>query len=146
MSLSIHNTTDWPAARLLPYGAEITAAMHKLVARFPRDVTVVQLGQEVLAGKKQLWLIMDGEKFVSFVLTEIQINEATGAKTLVIPSFAGDEAIATMPLIAELHRFGRENDCTEARILARKGWTKALLDQGYRTDVSLFRKSLEETP
>jgi hypothetical protein len=85
MNLSIHNTTDWPAEKIMSYGAEVTAAMRKLVERFPRDVTVLHLAQEIIAGKKQLWLIMDGEKFVSFVLTEIQINEATGAKTLVIP-------------------------------------------------------------
>lgn len=141
--LTIHNTTDWPEEKLMPYGREITKAMHKLAARFPREVTVQHLAQEIIAGKKQLWLIMDGERFVSFVLTEIQTNDATGAKTLLIPSFAGDEGISTVPLIVELEKWGIENGCTESRTLGRKGWTKPMAEQGYKVDVVLFRKPLE---
>lgn len=142
MSLSVHNTTGWPAEKLLPYGAEITAAMRKLVERFPRDVTVLHLAQECLAGKKQLWLIMDDDKFVSFVLTEIQVNEATGAKNLLIASLAGDEGAATVPLGIELEKWGIENGCTEARTLARKGWTKPLEKHGYKMDMVLFKKPI----
>lgn len=145
MSLSVHNTTYWPAEKLLPYGAEITQAMRKLVDRFPREITVLHLAQEIIAGKKQLWLVMDGEKFVSFVLTEIQTNDATGAKTLHIASLAGDEGTDTVPLGIELEKWGIENGCTEARTLARKGWTKPLLEHGYKTDMVLFRKPLGET-
>lgn len=145
MSLSVHNTVDWPAEKLLPYGAEITKAMRKLVDKFPREVTVLHLAQEIIAGKKQLWLIMDGEKFVSFVLTEIQTNDATGLKSLLIPSLAGDEGASTVPLVCELEKWGIENGCTEARTLARKGWTKPLAEQGYKPDVVLFRKPLEGT-
>lgn len=144
MSLSVHNTVDWPAEKLLPYGAEITAAMRKLVDRFPRDVTVLHLAQEIIAGKKQLWLILDGEKFVSFVLTAIETNEATGLKSLLIPTLAGDEGIETVPLGVELEKWGIENGCTEVRTLARKGWTKSLIAHGYKPDVQLFRKPLGE--
>jgi hypothetical protein len=145
MALSVHNTTDWPAERLLPYGAEITKAMHKLVNRFPRDITVVHLAREIIAGKKQLWLIMDGEKFVSFVLTEIQINEATGVKNLLIASLAGEEGASTVPLGVELEKWGIENGCTEARTLARKGWTRPLEQNGYKMDMVLFRKPIGGT-
>ncbi|TIO15631.1 MAG: hypothetical protein E5X86_19880 [Mesorhizobium sp.] len=143
MTLAIHNTTTWPEEKLLAYGREITAAMRKFVERFPREVTIQYLAQEIIAGKKQLWLIMDGERFVSFVLTEIQTNDATGAKTLLIPSFAGDEGTSTVPLIVELENWGIENGCTEARTLGRKGWTKPMAEQGYRMDAVLFRKPLE---
>jgi hypothetical protein len=145
MALSVHNTTDWPAERLLPYGAEITKAMHKLVNRFPRDITVVHLAREIIAGKKQLWLIMDGEKFVSFVLTEIQINEATGVKNLLIASLAGEEGASTVPLGVELEKWGIENGCTEVRTLARKGWTRPLEQNGYKMDMVLFRKPIGGT-
>jgi hypothetical protein len=142
MALSVHNTTSWPAEKLLPYGADITKAMRKLVDRFPRDITVLHLAQEIIAGKKQLWLILEGEKFVSFVLTEIQINDATGLKNLLVVSLAGDEGAATVPLGIELEKWGIENGCTEARTLARKGWTRPLLAHGYKEHMVLFRKPI----
>lgn len=145
MSLSVHNTVDWPAEKLLPYGKEITAAMHKLVARFPREITVQYLAQEIILGRKQLWLIMEGEKFVSFALTEIQTNDATGAKTLQMHSVAGDEGASTVPLISELEKYGMACGCTEGRMLARKGWTKPLGEQGYKEHLILFRKTLVRT-
>lgn len=144
MSLSVHNTTTWPAEKLLPYGAQITAAMRKLVDRFPREITVLHLAQEIITGKKQLWLIMDDEKFVSIVLTEIQINDATGAKNLHIASLAGDEGASTVPLGVELEKWGIENGCTEARTLAREGWTKPLLKHGYKKRMVLFCKPIGE--
>jgi hypothetical protein len=143
MSLTIHNTTDWPAEKLLPYGAEITKAMHKLAARFPREVTVIHLAQEIIAGKKQLWLIMDGEKFVSFVLTEIQTNDATGKKTLFVPSLAGEDGIESVPLIAALEEWGRENGCDESAVFGRTGWKRSLAKEGYTMEMALFRKPLE---
>jgi hypothetical protein len=142
MSLSVHNTTDWPADRLLPYGREITAAMHKLAARFPREVSVPHLAQEIISGKRQLFLILDGERFVSFVLTEIQTNDATGVKTLVIPSFAGEEGASTVHLIGELEAWGRENGCDESLIFGRMGWKKPLAAEGYKMDMCLFRKKI----
>lgn len=142
--MEVHNTTDWPAERLLPYGREITAAMRKLAERFPREVTVPHLAQEIISGKRQLWLILEGEKFVSFVLTEIEVNPATGAKSLLIPSFAGDEGAGTVPLVTALEEWGRQNGCTEARTLARHGWKRPLAEQGYKSDLMVFRKPLTE--
>lgn len=142
MTLSVHNTVNWPAEKFLPYGPAITAAMHKLADRFPREVSVQHLAQEIMTGKRQLWLIMDGERFVSFVLTEIQTNDANGLKTMVIPSFAGEEGAATVHLIGELEKWGRENGCDEAIIYGRAGWKRSVGEQGYKPDMTIYRKAL----
>ena len=140
--MDVFNTIDWPAEKLLPYGREITRAMRKLVERFPREVTLQHLAQEILNGSRQLWLIMDGDKFISFVLTEIKVNQATGLKTLLIPSFAGEEGAGTVHLIGKLEAWGRENGCDESVIYGRDGWRRPLSAQGYHKDMAIFRKAL----
>lgn len=136
-------TTDWTFEQLAPYTKQITAAIHKLRDRFPRDVVPAHLVGEIERGKRQLWLILtDDDEFVSFVLTEIQTADATGLKTMIIPSFAGEEGAATVHLIGELERWGKEQGCDEAMVYGRLGWKRPLAAEGYKMDMTTFRKAL----
>lgn len=141
MTLSIHNTIDWPAEKLLPYGPEITAAMKKLRDKFPREVDIPTLHQEIIAGKRQLWLVLRGDEFVSFVLTSIQ-TEPTQHKTLFIPSAAGEDGLASVHLIKHLEEWGRENGCDMSVVYGVWGWKRALAEEGYEMDTVLFKKAL----
>src|SRR5262249_52510871 len=106
--MKVELTSNWSAEKFAPYGAAVTAAMRKLAERVPREVTVEQLARDVVDGKRQLWLVLDdGDRFVAFVLTEVQVNDATGLKTLVIPSFAGEEGASTVPLIGAIEAWGK---------------------------------------
>lgn len=141
--MKVVNTSGWPFERIASYGKEITSAFHKLRDRFPREVTVEHLMREIMQGRRVLWLILtDDDAFVSFVLTMVQVNEATGVKTLWIPSFAGDEGAATVPLIGALEEWGRQQGCDEAQILGRWGWKRSLAGAGYEIDQVIFRKPL----
>ena len=143
--MKVELTSSWSPERFGPYGPAVTAAMRKLAERFPREVRTEHLAQEVISGKRQLWLILDDDdRFVSFVLTEIQVNDATGLKTLVIPSFAGDEGAATVPMIGALEDWALEQDCDEAMVWGRLGWKKALAREGYGLDVAIYRKPLRQ--
>jgi hypothetical protein len=141
--MKVELTTDWSPERFAPYGPAVTGAMRKLAERFPREVTIEHLAREIISGKRQLWLILDDDdRFVSFVLTEIQLNDATGRKTLVIPSFAGEEGASTVHLVERLEAFGREQGCDTAMVWGRLGWKKPLAGQGYGLDLAIFRKPL----
>lgn len=142
--MRVELTTTWPRERILAYGPQLTAAMRKLQDRFPREVTVDNLFQEIQTGRRQLWIILDDDdRFVSFVLTNIQTNEATGLKTLLIPSFAGTEGATTVPLIGALEAWGREQGCDEAQVYGRRGWKPALAKEGYALDLAIYRKTLK---
>lgn len=140
--MRIVNTEDWPWERLAPYGAEITAAMKKLVDRFPKDVTVESLAQECLTGHKQLWLILDGDRFVSFAITELRSVDATGHRMVSITSFAGEEGESTVPLISEIEAWAKDRGAMEATIIGRMGWKRSVATQGYKIDAVLYRKPL----
>ena len=142
--MKVELTTGWPWEKIASYGPEITAAMKKLEARFPREVTVQQLYKDIQDGKRQLWLIMEDDgRFLSFVLTNIQTNEGTGLKTLVIPSLAGDEGEGAVPLIAELEKWGKSQGCGESLVYGRYGWKRSLAKEGYDMHMAVFRKPLE---
>jgi hypothetical protein len=142
MSLEIHNTQDWEPERVLRYGAEITEAFRKMQARFPREVTVKSLAEDAMSGRQVLWLILDGEEFRSFVMTEIKHTPATDLKSVFITSLAGDDGIDAVPLISAIEEWGREQGATQTVIVGRMGWKRPLAKEGYTMDAVVFRKEL----
>lgn len=142
MTLSIHNTTDWPFERVAGYGQQITAAFKKLVERFPKDITIKSLADEVMSGRQQLWLILEGDEFRSFLTTEIKTNEYTGHKSVHLINLAGEGGLDVVPLIEEVERWAESLGAAEVIPVCRAGFRKPLEKLGYRMDVSLFRKEI----
>lgn len=142
MTLSIHLTTEWPFEKVAAYGREITAAMKKLVERFPEDLTLESMAEEIISGKLQLWLILDGEEFKAFVTSEIKVNEATGHKTVQLMELAGDGGVDLVPMIADIEKWAIEIGAHELTPLGRDGWRKPLAKAGYRPKLTLYSKDL----
>lgn len=142
MTLSIHLTTEWPFERVAAYGRDITAAMKKLVERFPEDLTLESMAEEIISGKLQLWLILDGEEFKAFVTSEIKVNEATGHKTVQLMELAGDGGVDLVPLISDIEKWAIEIGAHELTPLGRDGWRKPLAKAGYRPKLTLYSKDL----
>lgn len=143
MTLSIHLTTDWPFERVARYGKDITAAMKKLVERYPTDLTLESMAEEIISGKLQLWLILDGEEFKAFVTSEIKVNEATGHKTVQLMELAGDGGVDLVPLIADIEEWAVGIGAHELTPLGRDGWRKPLAKAGYRPKLTLYSKDLK---
>lgn len=144
MTLSIHLTTDWPFERVARYGKEITTAMKKLVERYPNDLTLESMAEEVISGKLQLWLILDDEEFKAFVTSEIKVNEATGRKTVQLMELAGDGGVDLVPMIDDIEAWAREIGAHELMPLGRDGWRKPLAKAGYRPKLTLYSKDLTD--
>ena len=49
--LNIELTSEWPAERIARYGPDITAALRKLVDRFPNVWTMTSLAEDIFSGK-----------------------------------------------------------------------------------------------
>jgi len=141
--LRVELTDSWSPEKFAPYGASVTAAMRKLQERFPREVTVEHLAREIIEGKRQCWLFLDDDdRFISFVLTSIEVNNANGLKTLHIPSYAGEEGAACVPLIGKIEDWARSKGCDAVLVYGRRGWKRPLAKEGYAEDMCLFRKNL----
>lgn len=143
MTLSVHCTIDWSYERVAAYGPQITAAMHKLAQRFPKDVSVAALFDEIASGARQLWLILDGDEFKSFMVSEIKNNPFTGNRSLMLTSLAGEGGEEVVSLIGDVEKWAVENEITDVIPVGRLGWKRALEKAGYKMDVCLFRKEIE---
>lgn len=142
MSLSIHLTIDWQFERVARYGREVTAAMKKLVERYPDELTLKGLAEDVISGKNQLWLILEDEDFRAFVTSEIKINQETGRRTLILSELAGEGGIDLVPMIGTIEDWARDNDIQEITPLGRDGWRKPLARAGYKPKFVLYSKDL----
>jgi len=142
MTLDIHLTTDWPFERVARYGSDITKAMKKLAERFPAHMTLDSLADDLFNGRNQLWLVLDGEKFVTFVLSEIKTNTATGHKSVILTQLAGEGGLEVVPLIGKIEEWAKEQGASEISPIGRVGWRKALAKQGYESDLVMYRKEL----
>ncbi len=142
MTLSIHLTSDWPFERVARYGKDITAAMKKLVERYPNDLTLESMAEEIISGKLQLWLILDDEEFKAFVTSEIKVNEATSHKTVQLTELAGDGGIDLVSMIDDIEKWAIDIGAHELMPLGREGWRKPLAKAGYKPKLTLYSKDL----
>lgn len=140
--MKIYNTQDWEPERVFRYGPEITAAMRKLVDRFPREVTMKSLAEDIISGRQRLWLVLEGEDFRSFVLTEFKTTPATEIKTVYITAMGGDDGVNATPLIAEIEAWAKAEGATQAKVIGRWGWKRPLAQEGYNMDAVVYRKEL----
>lgn len=142
MTYSIHNTSDWPYEKIKPYGEDITNAMKKIVARFPHDITINSLVENIASGKEQLWLILEDEKrFVAFVTSEIVITE-TGRKRLLLLELAGEGGQTLAQMIKPIEIWAKDNGIDEICPVGRLGWVKAMKKLGYKAEVVKFTKDI----
>lgn len=142
MKYRIELTRDWPAEKFEPYGPAVTAAMKKLADRFPEDVSVKGLADEILSGTRDLWLILDGEdQFVSFVATSIHVVNHTGMKVCTITSLGGDAGLDCVDdCIPTIEEWAWSQGVDMCGVEGREGWRKPLARNGYRPYAVIYRK------
>lgn len=141
VTYSVVNTQEWSWEQLAPYTRDITAAMRLLAERFPEDVTVQSLGQDIVTGLRQLWLILEGDRFVSFCLTNVRTIDATGVKVVTLTTHAGEAGIDCVPqMCAVIEAWAKEQGAQFTAAEGRRGWARALAKQGYREHAVIFRK------
>lgn len=139
--MRIVNGSEWSLDQLAPYMSRILAEMGRLAKRFPKDVTTAALFQEVLAGKRTLWLVLDGDSFVSIALSTIRTVDATGTRIATLCDLAGrDVHRYAAELCAALEQWAEQNNCPVMAVEGREGWKPLLAQYGYKPHAVLYRK------
>ena len=140
----LHLTSDWDIERVLHYGAQITSAMKKVIDRFPEDATLDSMAKDILSGAVQMWLMLDGEEFKGFVLTDVKEVEPTNYKAVRIIALGGDDGVDLCPHIEEIEKWAWENGAESVLPVGREGWKKPLSKLGYKIDRIVYRKDKPE--
>lgn len=143
MSLTIRLTTHLSTDEMAPIWADIIACLEKYVDRFP-DETVSNIIKQCANGRRQLWIIQDETgRVILTPITEITVDDATGAKTLVLAEVGGSRLRESMPLLAEIEDWAkREHGADKARLIGRDGWMRLLPRFGYQPEARIYSKGL----
>lgn len=120
----------------------VLGQMGRLADRFPGDVTMGALFSEVLAGKRTLWLVMEGETLLSIAMTTIRTVDATGQRIATLRDLAGHGVHRYAGRLCEaLETWADENHCTVREVEGREGWKPLMKEHGYRPFAVLYRKA-----
>ncbi|WP_349628729.1 hypothetical protein [Bartonella bilalgolemii] len=139
---SLHCTHQWPWEKMALYREAINAAMRKYAQRFPHDVCLKHVAEEIIGGQVQLWLILKNRtEFSAFGITKIEKTH-DGKKRVVILDLAGQGGIKLVPLIDQLEQWARTIKVDEILTLGRSGWAKMLVHHGYAINLIHYRKVL----
>lgn len=143
MSITIRLTTHLSTDEMAPIWADIIACLEKYVARFP-DETVSNIIKQCANGRRQLWIIQDETgRVILTPITEITVDDATGAKTLVLAEVGGSRLRECMPLLREIEDWAkREHGADKARLIGRDGWMRLLPRFGYQPEARIYSKGL----
>lgn len=140
MSAELHLTSNWPVERVLSYSPQITAAMKKIIERFPDDATLKSMADDVLSGAVQMWVMLDGDEFKGVVLTDFQTVPATGHKAARIVALGGVDGVDLCPHIATIEEWAWENNADCVLPVGREGWKRPLAKLGYSVERIVYRK------
>lgn len=141
-SYSIHLTDQWSWEKIARYQEAINAAMTKYVQRFPDDVCLKTVAEEIAKGQTQLWLILKNKtQFSAFGITKIEMTH-NGKKRVVILDLAGEGGLKLVKLIDEVEEWARTINADEMLILGRSGWAKMLAHHGHAINLIHYRKVL----
>ncbi len=141
--MKIALTSNMSADEMAPLWSDILACLEKYVARFP-DETISNIIAQCASGRRQLWIIQDEtEKVVLTPITEITVDDATGAKTLVLAEIGGSRLRESMPCLNEIEAWAkREHGAVKSRLIGRDGWARLLPRYGYQPEARIFSKGL----
>lgn len=113
MKYKLYNCSNWSLARLFTYKEQIGQAMEKLASRFPGDIAVPDILQDITSGRHEMWLILDEqEEFIAFLTTEFSTT-LEGKKRLNLCQLGGRGGAVLAQFLPQLEQYGRIHDASE---------------------------------
>ncbi|MBX4335271.1 hypothetical protein [Bartonella raoultii] len=141
-SYSVHLTDQWSWEKIAPYQNALNGALRKYAKRFPDDVCLATIAEEIATGKAQLWLILKNKSaFSAFAITKVEKTH-TGKKRVLLSDLAGEGGLELVKLIDKLEEWARKIHAEEIIMLGRIGWAKRLHHHGYSYNLIHYRKVL----
>jgi len=85
---------------------------------------------KVETGHAQLWLIRLRSALSGVIITEIY--DTAAGKTCALPIVGGTHLKQSLPVLADIEAWAREQGCTRLQGDGREGWVRALQSLGWR--------------
>ncbi|WP_455465841.1 hypothetical protein [Bartonella sp. B39] len=139
---SAHLTDQWSWEKIAPYKEALNTALEKYAQRFPDDVCLATITEELARGQAQLWLVLKNKtQFSAFAITKVEITH-TKKKRVVLSDLAGEGGLELVKLIDKVEQWARTINAEEMHMFGRSGWAKMLSHHGYSRNLIYYRKVL----
>ncbi|EJF74111.1 hypothetical protein HWV54_02805 [Bartonella alsatica] len=139
---SAYLTDQWSWEKIAPYQEALNAALKKYAKRFPDDVCLEMIAEEIATGQAQLWLVLKNKtQFSAFAITKVEITH-TGKKRVILSDLAGEGGLKLVKLINKVEEWARTINAEEMQMFGRSGWAKMLAHHGYSRNLIHYRKVL----
>ena len=139
--MNIVNGSELSIDQLAPYMSDILREMGRMARKYPQDITTASLFQDVLSGKKTLWLVLDGEDLVAIAMSTVRTVDDTGCRIATLLNLVGkDVAKYAADLCLTLETWADQNECSVMAVEGRRGWEPLLAQFGYKPFSVLYRK------
>jgi hypothetical protein len=137
--------TGWSEEQMKPYLEPFKAAVAKLVAQFPDDISAQGLFEKVQRGERRVWLVLDDDdSFMAFAMTTTRILDATGVKTALLCDLAGERIFEAADELCEALENWADEIRAECRdVEGRPGWSREMKKRGYEPYAMLWRKKVK---
>lgn len=121
--------TFWPIAK--PH-------IEAVINRVDDETDIDEIYDELIAQKRQLWMVFKKGEVVASVLTRITI--CNGKRVGYLTHAGGQGANEWFDIVNPIGEFFKAEECEKFRIFGRKGWKKYLPD--WRNDLIMFERKL----
>jgi hypothetical protein len=148
MALKIELTTYWEPERMLEVWPSLLTCIRRFVNEFPEETSEQHIIDQVLAGRRQLWVVYDEEDAKTAllaVLTESKTFDATGRTFVEIVGIGGERIREALPLIADIEQWAVEHGIESSMVIGRFGWIPMLKEHGYEKKAVILRKRLGDS-
>jgi len=142
MTLKLRLTSEMTAEEMAPLWPGIVRCLEKYCRKFDGYETIQNIIAECAAGKRQLWVITDGDEVILAAVTEIITINATGKKQLVMAECGGSRYAECLELFHEMEDWARAQGATEAVTHCRRGLVRLYEPMGFKTRSIVMTKEL----
>ena len=139
----LHNLSQWPLDKILPYIESIKGLLLKFEAKWPDDVSLELLCEEIDSGAKQLWVVFDAGEPRAVLLGSFKVT-VTGFKRYEISAYAGELRQSETGLIKHIERYARKRGAVEMEARSRLGFRRVMRRHGYKPKFEILCKPLGE--
>lgn len=128
-----------PSTDLWYYWPQVEPMITAAVAESANRWTTLEVLARLVSRDMQMWVVIEGQRLVGVVVTEIYPTAA--GKTCALP-IVGGEILPHLELLSVIKAWSDEAGCVRLEGMGRPGWERALRKLGWRKIMTVYEARL----
>jgi hypothetical protein len=131
-----------PQTLIEPMWETVKPHLERVIELVADETTIEHIFDKALSGEVLIIVICKGVDIIAAMTADIRSYD-TGLKALHIPQLGGDDFFEWRDqLDSVLFAIAKDFNCSQLRIVGRRGWVKALKDLGWEEQYVILKKDV----